>query len=166
MVRKMSLRSGAFDCVASNLYTAGSNGGRELAEAVMAACWHGSDFKYLYPLSWSIKDKIAMIAGEIYGARGVRYSSNAEKDMAIYEKLGLGKLPVCIAKTHLSLSHDPSLKGRPAGFVLPITDVRPSAGAGFLYALCGKMMTMPALPSHPIGERFDIDARGRIKGLY
>jgi formate--tetrahydrofolate ligase len=95
----------------------------------------------------------------------VHYEPLAKEAIARYEKLGYGRLPVCIAKTHLSLSHDPGLKGRPRDFILPIRDVRASVGAGFLYALCGRVMTMPSLPSHPIGEQFDIDAKGRIRGL-
>ena len=165
IIRKRSLRDGAFDCVVSDLYSRGSAGGEELAKAVAIASQHKSRFKFLYPLNASIKEKIETIATRIYGASGVRYERLAEEDIALYEKLGFGKLPVCIAKTHLSLSHDPRLKGRPQGFELPVRDVRPSTGAGFLYALCGTMMTMPSLPSHPIGERFDIDARGNVKGL-
>jgi len=165
IIRKVSLRSGAFDCVVSDLYKKGSKGGMELAKVVAIASCDEGRFKFLYPLQWSIKDKINAIAREIYGAGSVSYAPCADKDIKIYERLGLGKLPICIAKTHLSLSHNPKLKGRPRGFTLPVSDVRPSAGAGFLYALCGKMLTMPALPSHPIGEGFDVDKAGRIKGL-
>ena len=85
-----------------------------------------------------------------------------DENIKAFEKLGFGKLPICMAKTHLSLSHDPKLKGAPRDFVLPVNDVRPSIGAGFLYAICGNVMTMPALPEHPIGEKIDIDAKGRM----
>lgn len=165
IIRKRSLRDGAFDCIVSDLYSRGSGGGEELAKAVAIASQHKSRFRLLYPTNASIKEKIEAIATKIYGASGVRYEKLADEDIALYEKLGYGKLPVCIAKTHLSLSHNPRLKGRPKGFELPVRDVRPSTGAGFLYALCGQMTTMPSLPSHPIGERFDIDAKGNVKGL-
>ena len=162
-IKSKALEAGAFDCVVSDLYRCGSAGGKELAEAVKAACRGNNRFKFLYPVDAPIKEKIDKIAKNIYGARGVHYEGQADKDIAIFEKLGFGKLPVCMAKTHLSLSHDPALKGAPRNFILPVRDVRPSAGAGFVYAICGKTFTMPALPSHPIGERIDIDSKGRMK---
>jgi formyltetrahydrofolate synthetase len=150
-VKKASRRYGAFDCVTSELYKRGSAG--------------GVDLKFLYNTHIPIKEKIERIATRIYGAKGVIYELRADENIALYEKLGLGDLPICMAKTHLSLSHDPSLKGAPKDFMLPVRDVRPSTGAGFLYALCGKMLTMPGLPSHPNGENIDIDKNGRITGL-
>ena len=102
----------------------------------------------------------------MYGAKDVSYSELAEEKIDRYTKAGYGKLPICMAKTHLSLSHDPKLKGAPAGFTLPITDIRASVGAGFLYPLCGQMRTMPGLPSVPAGTKVDIDADGRITGLF
>jgi len=163
IVRDVALKSGSFDCVASELYKDGSPGGAKLAEAVLKACEQKANFKFLYPLGLSIKEKIDRIAKKIYGASSVSYSAAAEEDIAIFERLGFGKLPICMAKTHLSLSHDPNLKGRPIDFTLPVRDVRPSIGAGFLYVLCGKTLTMPSLPSHPIGEKIDIDSKGRMK---
>jgi len=117
-------------------------------------------------LDISVKEKIKKIAVEIYGAAEVSYSAFAEKKIRLYEKAGLGNLPICMAKTHLSLSHDPALKGRPCGFTLPVRDVRASVGAGFLYPLCGDMRTMPGLPSEPAGTKVDIDSEGKIVGLF
>lgn len=165
LVKRIALRAGASFAVVSDLYKYGSKGGVELAKAVAAASLFKSRFNFLYPSRMPIKEKIETIAKKIYGARAVRFEGNALKNISIYERLGLGNLPICMAKTHLSLSHDPKLKGAPRGFELPIRDVRPSRGAGFLYALCGKMLTMPGLPTHPIGEKIDIDAKGNIKGL-
>ena len=162
-VRIKALRSGAFACVTSDMFKRGSNGGEDLAEAVRGACRAGNKFDFLYPLNIPIKAKISAIATRIYGAKSVHYEPSAEKNIGIFEKSGFGKLPICMAKTHLSLSHDPALKGAPRGFILPVRDVRPSIGAGFVYALCGKTATMPSLPSHPIGERIDLDAKGRMK---
>lgn len=165
LVKKLSLNAGAFDCVISEVHRRGSLGGVDLAKAVVRASSAKSKFNFLYPLNISIKEKIETIANKIYGASGVRYEPSAEENIALYERLGYEGLPICMAKTHLSLSHDPTLKGRPQGFTLPVKDVRPSIGAGFLYALCGEMQTMPSLPSHPVGEKVDIDSKGRIRGL-
>jgi formyltetrahydrofolate synthetase len=166
LVRRIALENGAFDCAVSELWRYGSKGGVELAKAVVRASESKSAFKFLYPLGAPIKEKIETIARNIYGASSVRYEGLAEENIALYERMGLDKLPICMAKTHLSLSHDPAVKGAPRGFVLPVRDIRPSAGAGFLYALCGDMRTMPSLPSHPVGEKVDMDARGRVKGLF
>lgn len=166
LVRKIALKNGAFDCAVSELWKRGSRGGVELAKAVVKASESKSSFKFLYPLEAPIRSKIEAIAKNIYGASSVRYEPPAEENIALYERLGLDKLPICMAKTHLSLSHDPALKGRPRDFALPVRDIRPSAGAGFLYTLCGEMRTMPSLPSHPAGEKVDIDAKGRIRGLF
>jgi formyltetrahydrofolate synthetase len=160
LVKEKALKAGAFDCVVSELYQRGSKGGAALADAVEAASKARSKFRFLYPLNISIRQKIERIAKEIYGAGLVRFEDAASEKIDIFEKLGYGRLPVCMAKTHLSLSHDPRLLGRPEGFTLPVKDIRPSIGAGFLYALCGNTMTMPALPSHPNGERIDIDLKG------
>ncbi|MEI6862945.1 MAG: formate--tetrahydrofolate ligase [Candidatus Omnitrophota bacterium] len=162
MVKARALRIGAFDCVTSDVFRLGSKGGAELARAVVNACRTNTKFKALYPLNIPVKEKISTIAKKIYGASGVSYSAKADENIKAFEKLGFGKLPICMAKTHLSLSHDPKLKGAPRDFVLPINDVRPSIGAGFLYAICGNVMTMPALPERPAGERIDIDSKGRM----
>jgi len=166
LTREMALRAGAFNCVVSDLYKRGSAGGLALAKSVVEACRTKAKFKMLYPANMPIKAKIELIAKKIYGAKGVHYDNAALENIATYEKLGFGKLPICMAKTHLSLSHDPSLKGRPKDFVLPIRDVKPSIGAGFLYALCGNILTMPSLPSHPAGENIDIDSKGRLRYVH
>ena len=113
-----------------------------------------------------VQAKIESIARRIYGADGVDFSEEAERKIAQFEAMGFGRLPVCMAKTHLSLSHDPRLKGRPRDWRLPVRDVRLSAGAGFLYALCGDIMTMPGLPSRPAGENVDIGSDGTVVGLF
>ncbi|MCM8832584.1 MAG: formate--tetrahydrofolate ligase, partial [Candidatus Omnitrophica bacterium] len=138
----------------------------ELAEKVIKACEKDKNFEFLYPLEWPIKKKIETIATKIYGAEKVEYSPLAEEKIKLYTKWGFENLPICMAKTHLSLSHDPNLKGAPKGFTLPIRDIRISAGAGFLYPLCGEMRTMPGLPSEPAGIKVDIDEEGRIVGLF
>jgi formate--tetrahydrofolate ligase len=166
LVKKIAIRNGAFDCVVSELWQRGSKGGVELAKAVARASEKKSAFRFLYPLDIPIKEKIETIAKRIYGASSVHYEPPAENNIALYEKLGFDRLPVCMAKTHLSLSHDPALKGAPKDFALPVRDIRPSVGAGFLYALCGAMRTMPSLPSHPAGEKVDINAKGRVRGLF
>lgn len=162
LVKEIAFGSGAFDCVTSEVYRLGSSGGRKLAEAVRAACKLKSVFKVLYPLDIPVKDKISAIARKIYGAKDVSYSAVAEENIRLLGRLGLGALPVCMAKTHLSLSHDPKRKGAPRGFTLPVNDVKPSAGAGFLYAICGNVFTMPSLPAKPIGELMDIDSKGKV----
>lgn len=166
IIRKKAINAGAEDAVISEVWAEGSKGGTELAKAVVKAAEKPSDFKFLYPLDIPIKEKIEKIAVEIYGASNVSYAPLAEKKIKLYEKLGFGKLPICMAKTHLSLSHDPTVKGRPTGYTLPIRDVRASVGAGFLYPLCGDMRTMPGLPSEPAGEKVDIDKDGKIVGLF
>jgi len=165
-VKKIALDNGAFRACVSEVWAKGGEGGKELAEAVVEACDVPSNFNFLYPLDIPIKDKIEIIATKIYGADGVVYEPEAEKKIARYTELGWDKLPICMAKTHLSLSHDPKLKGRPRGFKLPIKDIRPSIGAGFLYPLCGEMRTMPGLPSRPAGMNVDIDSEGRVVGLF
>jgi formate--tetrahydrofolate ligase len=119
----------------------------------------------LYPDGASLREKIETVATKVYGASGVDYDLAASRQLDAYESLGYGHLPVCIAKTHLSLSSDPALKGAPTGWVMPVREVRASVGAGFIYPLCGDMRTMPGLPSHPAAERIDIDADGNIVGL-
>ena len=166
LIRKKAIRAGAEDAVLSEVWAKGSKGGTGLAKAVVKASKKKSNFKFLYPQDWPIKKKIETIATKIYGAASVKYSDVAEKNIALYTKLGYNKLPICMAKTHLSISHDPKLKGRPKGFTLPIRDVRASVGAGFLYPLCGTMRTMPGLPTRPAGEKVDIDKDGETVGLF
>ena len=150
----------------SNHWAEGGAGAIELGEAVMNACKKPANFDFLYPLNMTIKEKIELIAREIYGADGVDYSLEANKKIDLYERSGFGNLPICMAKTHLSLSHDPTLKGVPTGFVLPIRDIRASVGAGFLYPLVGTMSTMPGLPTRPAYYDIDIDPdTGTVIGL-
>jgi len=165
IIRKHALDAGAADVATSEVWAKGGEGGKDLAKAVVKACDQPSKFKFLYPLEVSIKEKIETIATKIYGADGVEYSEQAEKDIAQWTADGFGKLPICMAKTHLSLSHDPDRKGFPKGYKMPIRQVRASVGAGFLYPLCGKMRTMPGLPSIPVGEHIDIDKDGNTVGL-
>lgn len=167
LVRKVAIAAGAEDAVMSNHWTEGGKGAVELGKAVMSACEKPGDFKFLYPLEMSIKEKIETIAKEIYGADGVEFLPEAEKKIETYTRLGFAKLPICMAKTHLSLSHDPALKGAPKGFVVPIRDIRASVGAGFLYPLVGQMSTMPGLPTRPVYYDVDIDLEtGRVVGLF
>lgn len=163
LVKKIALKAGARSCVISEVFTKGSRGGIDLGKAVIEAAKVKSSFKFLYSSTASIKEKMEIIAKTIYGAKAISYELLARANVKIYEKLGLGRLPICMAKTHLSLSHDPALKGAPRDFVLPVREIRPSVGAGFLYALCGKILTMPSLPSHPVGEYIDVDSKGRMK---
>lgn len=165
-IKEIAKKAGAMDVVLSEVWEKGSEGGKDLAKAVVKMCEQKSNFKFLYPLDVPIKEKIETIAKKIYGAKDVEYSEEAEKKIKYYTEQGYDKLPINMAKTHLSLSHDPKLKGRPSGFTLPVRDIRISAGAGFLYPLCGKMRTMPGLPSVPAGTKVDIDKNGRIIGLF
>ena len=166
-IREVALAAGARDVVVSRHFSDGGAGAEDLARAVWAAAEEGApEFRLLYPDDLPLREKIETVAVRIYGARGVDELPAATKALKLYEELGFGNLPVCMAKTHLSLSHDPSLKGRPSGFRVPIREVRLSAGAGFVTPLLGEMRTMPGLPSHPAGENIDIDADGNIVGLF
>ena len=166
-IREVALAAGARDVVVSRHFAEGGTGAEDLAYAVWAAAEEGApDFRLLYPDDLPLREKIEAVAVRIYGARGVDELPAATKALKLYEDLGYGALPVCMAKTHLSLSHDPGLKGRPSGFRVPIREVRLSAGAGFITPLLGEMRTMPGLPSHPAGESIDIDADGNIVGLF
>jgi formate--tetrahydrofolate ligase len=165
-IKARALSAGADFAVSHFVHADGGAGGVELAEAVVAACELPKDFKLLYPDSASIKEKIETIATEIYGADGVDYLPAAEAKIKLYTELGYDNLPMCMAKTHLSLSHDPTLKGRPTGWRLPVRDIRASVGAGFLYPLCGDMRTMPGLPKTPAGDSIDLDENGNVVGLF
>ena len=146
-------------------FTQGGKGAVELAEAVAEACTEPTDFHRLYADELPLVDKIDVIAREMYGADGLDLSPLAARQLEKYERAGFGGLPVCIAKTHLSLSADPSIKGAPTGWRLPVREVRASLGAGFIYPICGDMRTMPGLSSAPAAERIDIDEAGEIVGL-
>ncbi|CAM04805.1 formate-tetrahydrofolate ligase [Saccharopolyspora erythraea NRRL 2338] len=163
-IRRVAEEEGARVAV-SNHYSEGGKGALELAEVVVEAAEEPNRFRLLYPDSADLRTKIETIATRVYGADGVSYQPAAARALADYEAIGFGSLPVCIAKTHLSLSSDPSLLGAPTGWTLPVREVRASIGAGFIYAICGEMRTMPGLGSHPAAERIDIDEHGQIVGL-
>ncbi|MGB8359841.1 MAG: formate--tetrahydrofolate ligase [Acidimicrobiia bacterium] len=166
LIREMALAAGATDAVTTEHHALGGEGARQLAEAVTAACEEPSQFRYLYPLERSIKEKIETIATEVYGASGVEYSPTAERQIADFEHAGFGYLPICMAKTHLSISHDPALKGAPKDFTVPVREVRASAGAGFIYPLLGEMRTMPGLGTKPAYMQVDVDNEGNVVGLF
>ncbi|MGQ9730065.1 MAG: formate--tetrahydrofolate ligase [Candidatus Zipacnadales bacterium] len=165
LVKEIAEAEGA-RCAPIEVWAHGGAGGVDLAHLVVEACEEKTNFRFLYPDNWSIKEKIEAIATQIYGAADVDYSAIAEEQIQRYTAFGLDKLPICMAKTHLSLSHDPTLKGAPTGFTLPVREIRPSAGAGFLYPLCGEMSTMPGLPSTPAGWKVDINEKGETVGLF
>jgi formyltetrahydrofolate synthetase len=167
LIRKMTMEEGgAEDAVVCEHWEKGGEGAIALGEAVIKAAEKPANFKFLYPLEWSIKEKIECIAKEVYGADGVDYLPEAEERIKEYTRLKFDKLPICMAKTHLSLSHDATLKGVPKGYRIPIRDVRASVGAGFLYPLLGTMSTMPGLPTRPIFMEIDIEPEtGKIIGL-
>jgi len=166
LLRKKAMEAGAFAVAVSEAWEKGGEGAVELAQAVVKAVEEPHEMKLLYPDDISIKEKIEIIATKIYGADKVAYEPLAEERIKLYTSLGFDKLPINMAKTHLSISHDPTLKNVPKGFTLPIRDIRASIGAGFLYPLCGQMMTMPGLPSVPAFEAVDIDENGRTIGLF
>ncbi len=149
----------------STHFSDGGRGATELAEAVAAAASEPSEFKLLYPSEASLKDKIHAVATKVYGAADVEYSPQANKQLATYSQAGFADLPVCIAKTHLSLSSNPALKGAPKGWTLPVREVRASVGAGFVYPICGEMRTMPGLGKVPAAASIDIDSDGNVVGL-
>jgi len=162
-----ALEAGAEEAVMTDHWARGGAGAVDLARAVMAACRKEKDFRFLYPLEWDIKKKIETIATRIYGAAGVDYEPAAEAKVELYTRLGYAGLPICMAKTHLSLSHNPAWKGVPTGFRIPVRDIKASVGAGFLYPLCGDMRTMPGLPTRPAFYDVDLDLEtGRVKGLF
>jgi formate--tetrahydrofolate ligase len=166
-VRAVALAAGAREAVVANHWAKGGEGAADLATAVWAAAEEGApDFKLLYPDDASLTSKIETIATQVYGADGVDLSAPAAKQLAQYESMGFGRLPICMAKSQYSLSHDAALKGRPTGWRLPIREVRLSAGAGFVTPLAGEMRTMPGLPSRPGGENIDLDPEGEIVGLF
>jgi formyltetrahydrofolate synthetase len=166
LVRRVSIEAGAESAVMSDHWAQGGAGAVDLAKAVVAACDKPGEFRFLYPLDMSIKQKIEAIVVKMYGGAGAEYSPEAEKKIELYTRQGFDKLPICMAKTHLSLSHDPNLKGAPTGFIVPVRDVRASVGAGFLYPLLGTMSTMPGLSTRPGYYEIDLDVNtGRVIGL-
>jgi formyltetrahydrofolate synthetase len=165
-VREQSVKMGAVDAAVSTHWTDGGKGAEQLAAAVAKASENPGHFKYLYELSWPLRKKIQTIAMQMYGAEGVQFEPGAERQIDAAEALGFGGLPVCMAKTPLSLSHDPALKGRPTGFTVPIQELRILAGAGFVTAVCSGIQLMPGLPKKPAGERIGLEPMsGKIVGL-
>jgi formate--tetrahydrofolate ligase len=146
-------------------FAEGGKGAAELAAAVAEAAEEPSQFSFLYPNDATLREKILTVALRVYGAQSVEYDLKASRQLESYERNGFGKLPVCIAKTHLSISSDPALKGAPTGWVLPVREARASVGAGFIYPICGDMRTMPGLSANPAATHIDIDSRGEIVGL-
>jgi formate--tetrahydrofolate ligase len=163
-IRDIAAELGARAAVCTH-FADGGRGAAELAAAVAEAADEPSQFRMLYPDSASLREKIETVATRVYGAADVEYSPQAAKQLDTYERAGFGRLPVCIAKTHLSISSDPALKGAPTGWTLPVREVRASAGAGFVYPICGDIRTMPGLGTSPAAARIDLDADGQIQGL-
>ncbi len=167
IVRQAALEAGAMEAVVSTHWMDGGAGALKLAEAVIKAADKPSNFKFLYPLELSIKEKLEIICKEIYGAGGIEILPEAQAKIDLYTKLGFDKLPLCMAKTHLSFSHDAAIKGAPSGFTVPVRDIRASVGAGFLYPLLGEMRTMPGLPTRPVFYDVDLDLdTGKVLGLF
>jgi formate--tetrahydrofolate ligase len=165
-VRSLALERGAYAAEVNEAFGRGGEGATALAEAVMDAAQQPSDFDFAYPLDAPIAEKIDAIATKVYGADGAELLPLAAKRAAELEAAGLGNLPICMAKTHLSLSHEPTLKNAPTGFIVPVRDLRPYTGAGWIVALCGEMMTMPGLGKTPAAFAIDIDENGETVGLF
>jgi formate--tetrahydrofolate ligase len=165
-VRKLALEHGAYAAAVNEGFELGGEGATELAEAVIEAADQPSSFEFAYPLEAPIAEKIRAIATKVYGADGAELLPAAKQKASAFEQAGLGNLPICMAKTHLSLSHDPALKNAPTGFTVPVRDLRPYTGAGWIVALCGDMMTMPGLGKAPAAFAIDIDESGETVGLF
>lgn len=166
LIKQKAMEAGALDAVMADHWAKGGEGAAELAGAVVKACEQPTQFSYLYPLNMSIREKIEIICREIYGADGVDYSPTATRQIAEFEKAGFGYLPICVAKTHLSISHDAALKGAPSGYTVPVREVRASVGAGFIYPILGEMRTMPGLGTTPAFMKVDVDDNGNVVGLF
>jgi formate--tetrahydrofolate ligase len=164
-IREIAAAAGA-RCAVSTHFADGGRGAMELAQAVVEAAEEPTSFHQLYPDEMSLREKIETIATRVYGADGVDYAPIASRQLDQYEKAGFGHLPICIAKTHLSLSHNPALKGAPTGWTLPVREVRASVGAGFIYPICGDMRTMPGLGKNPAAHHIDVKPDGTIVGLF
>jgi len=166
LVRSLALELGAHAAEVNDGFERGGAGAQALSEAVVDAAEHESDFDFIYPLDMPIADKIRAIAQRVYGAKGITLTPVAQEKIDQFTRAGLDKLPICMAKTHLSLSHDPALANAPTGFSLVVRDLRPYTGAGWLVALCGDMQTMPGLGVSPAAFNIDIDEHGRTVGLF
>jgi formyltetrahydrofolate synthetase len=165
-VEKLALEHGAYAAETNEAFSRGGEGATALAEAAIAAAEEPSSFDFAYALDAPIEEKIRAIATKVYGADGIELLPAAKQKALAFEQTGLGNLPICMAKTHLSLSHDPGLKNAPTGFTVPIRDLRPYTGAGWIVALCGDMMTMPGLGKSPAAFSIDIDESGETVGLF
>ena len=163
-IREIAAEHGVRSALTTH-FADGGRGAAELAEAVVEAAEESSDFSMLYPDEAPLEEKIETVATRVYGAESVSYSPAARKQLSTYTAAGFGRLPVCIAKTHLSISSEPSLKGAPTGWTMPVREVRASVGAGFVYPICGSMSTMPGLGRTPAALKIDIDEHGSIVGL-
>ncbi len=166
LIKQSAVNAGAFAAVSTTHHASGGEGARQLAEAVVDACAQSSQFGFLYPLDRPIKEKIETIATEIYRAGSVEYSPLASAQIDDFEKAGFGYLPICMAKTHLSISHDPTLKGAPHDYVMTVREVRASVGAGFISPMLGEMRTMPGLGATPAFMQVDVDENGEVVGLF
>ena len=164
-VQKVARDAGASAAVEASGFAQGGGGMTALAEAVVGATNTPSTVEYVYPLEDSAEDKVLALARHIYGAEDVSWAREARRRLRYFEAQGWGNLPICMAKTHLSISHDPTMRGRPSGYTFPITDIRASVGAGFLYALAGRIETLPGLPSRPRALDMDVSSDGEISGL-
>ncbi len=165
-VRERALAAGAVRAEVADVHARGGEGGEALARAVMDAARRGVRLSYLYEMDWPAEKKMEALARELYGARKVEWTADARRQLRRYERLGYGHLPLCVAKTHLSLSADPKLVGRPEGFTVTVREVRLAAGAGFLIPLLNEIQTMPGLPARPAGERMDLLPDGTVVGLF
>ena len=163
-IRAVAGEMGARSAVCTH-FADGGRGAAELAEAVAEAASEPNRFQLLYPDEAGLREKIETVATRVYGADGVSYAPLAARQLDTYERARFGHLPVCIAKTHLSISSDPALKGAPTGWTLPVREVRASAGAGFVYPICGDMRTMPGLSANPAAAHIDLDENGEVVGL-
>ena len=167
VIRAEALSAGAEAAIPANHWAEGGAGAVDLARGVIAASSKSKDFSLLYDLDGSVQDRIERIGKEMYGASAVVFSELAQKKVDTYTKQGFGNLPICIAKTQYSISHDPALKGAPTGFTVPIRDVRLAVGAGYLYALAADIQTIPGLPTAPGYLNVDVDPEtGEIDGLF
>ena len=164
-VRQIAMNAGATSAVECDGFARGGAGSEELAQAVVEATQTGSEITYAYPLEASAQDKVLALAQKVYGASDVTWSADARRQLQYFESQGWGNLPVCMAKTHLSISHDPSLRNRPQGYTFPVNEIRASVGAGFLYALAGRIETLPGLPTRPRALDMDVTADGEVVGI-
>ena len=165
LLRRLTLKAGAQGVAEIDAFQKGGEGALELAEVVKEVATCVPDVSYIYPQDASIEEKVEALARDVYGADGVAWNPTARRRLRRFESLGWGKLPICMAKTHLSLSHDPNLKGRPSGYEFQVADIRVSTGAGFVYPLAGRIETLPGLPSKPRALDIDVDASGNVVGL-